>query len=85
MNYVIKILESDEQCLDIFQPYYQVNIDADNKKLVRKNTKSKSQIFQPENFSKMGSIERIFTEGIRKNSDFEELLQNPKIKNLYDL
>lgn len=50
--------------------------------IVRKNTKSKSQIMKTETMKKMNTIEKIFIEGIQRNSDFEELLSDPRIMNL---
>ncbi len=51
---------------------------------MRKNTKFKSQIIKTETMKKMNTIERIFTEGIQRNSDFEELFDDPRILNLYN-
>ena len=83
-KYVIKILESEEQVIDIFKPYYQENLNKDNQPIVIKSKKSRSHIFKPEEFTKMGSLEKIFTEGIKRNSKFEDILNDPRIINLYD-
>jgi len=85
-NYVVKILETEEQVIDIHKPYYIVNENKENKStFLRKSTKSKSQIMKTETIKKMNTIEKVFTEGIQRNSNFEELFNDPRILNFYNM
>jgi len=68
----------------MFNPYYKINDDNENKKIIRKSTKPKTHIMRTDSIRKMNSLEKIFTEGIQKNSNFEELLNDPRLLKLYN-
>jgi len=49
---------------------------------VRKENRSKSQKITTEDMQKMSSLEKIFVEGIRKNSEFEDIINDPRLLNI---
>ena len=63
-------------------PYYNKNENYVKNSMQNNQALSKSHLIETENFGKMDEMEKIFNEGIRKNSEFDILMNDPRLVDL---
>ncbi len=72
--YNIEIVESDAKEVDVAEHYWTKNPDAGEPKQMKK---SNSIVFKDKILKRTATIDRVITEKMANNEDFEKMLNDP--------